>query len=112
MGRVSPMRKLSPVVAPPGWCGGCSAGWRERAFAVRKRRCGAIATSGRPYSKRPPRVAQSAAELKKALDLAPDSFRERLNYGLALLRSGSVKEGIAELEKAQKQDPTDTAHLV
>jgi hypothetical protein len=45
--------------------------------------------------------------LKKALDLAPDSFRDRLNYGLALLRAGNPKEGIVELEKAQKQNPTD-----
>ena len=28
-----------------------------------------------------------------------------MNYGLALLRAGQTKEGVAELEKAQKQDP-------
>jgi tetratricopeptide (TPR) repeat protein len=44
--------------------------------------------------------------LKKALDLAPDSARERVNYALALLRAGKKVEGIAELERAQKQDPT------
>jgi tetratricopeptide (TPR) repeat protein len=43
---------------------------------------------------------------KKALDLAPDSAQERVNYGLALLRAGKRLEGIAELERAQKQDPT------
>ena len=43
---------------------------------------------------------------KKALDLAPDSAQERVNYGLALLRAGKKTEGIAELERAQKQDPT------
>jgi tetratricopeptide (TPR) repeat protein len=44
---------------------------------------------------------------KKALDLAPDSARERVNYGLALLRvAGKSAEGIAQLEQAQKQDPT------
>jgi tetratricopeptide (TPR) repeat protein len=43
---------------------------------------------------------------RKALDLAPDSPRERVNYGLALLRAGKVAEGVAELEQAQKQDPT------
>ncbi len=60
---------------------------------------------GKALFETPTTVAQSAAELKKALDLAPDSFRERLNYGLALLRSGDAKGAIAELEKAQKQDP-------
>jgi Tfp pilus assembly protein PilF len=43
---------------------------------------------------------------KKALDLAPDSAQERVNYGLALLRAGKKTEGMAELEQAQKQDPT------
>ena len=38
--------------------------------------------------------------------MAPDSARDRLNYGLALLRSGSTKEAIAELEKVQQQDPS------
>jgi hypothetical protein len=45
-------------------------------------------------------------EFKKALDLAPDSARERINYGLALLRAGKTEAGTAELEKAQKQDPS------
>src|SRR5262249_18524639 len=44
-------------------------------------------------------------ELKKALDLAPNSPRERVNYGLALLRAAKTKEGVAELERAQQQDP-------
>jgi tetratricopeptide (TPR) repeat protein len=44
---------------------------------------------------------------KKALDLAPDSARERVNYGLALLKvAGKSAEGIAQLEQAQKQDPS------
>jgi len=60
---------------------------------------------GKALFETPTTVAQSAVELKKALDLAPGSFRERLNYGLALLRAGNNKEAIAELEKAQKQEP-------
>jgi tetratricopeptide (TPR) repeat protein len=43
---------------------------------------------------------------KKALEVAPDSVQERVNYGLALLRAGKGPEGIGELEQAQKQDPT------
>jgi hypothetical protein len=34
-----------------------------------------------------------------------ESARERLNYGLALLRAGKTAEGVAELEKVQKQEP-------
>ena len=55
-----------------------------------------------------PATQDEAVEMfKKALDLAPDSARERVNYGLALLKvAGKSAEGIAQLEQAQKQDPT------
>ncbi len=48
---------------------------------------------------------RSVEEFRKALELAPESPRERLNYGLALLRAGQSAEGIAELEKVQRQAP-------
>jgi tetratricopeptide (TPR) repeat protein len=60
---------------------------------------------GKALFETPTTVAQSAVELKKALDLAPNSFRERVNYGLALLRSGNNKDAITELTRAQKQEP-------
>jgi tetratricopeptide (TPR) repeat protein len=60
---------------------------------------------GKALFETPTTLPEAPAELKKALLLAPNSFRDRLNYGLALLRSGDRKGGIAELEKAQKQDP-------
>ncbi len=60
---------------------------------------------GKAFYETPTGVPQAAAELKKALDIEPNSFRDRLNYGLALLRSGDLKQGMQELEKAQKQDP-------
>src|SRR5438105_6501189 len=60
---------------------------------------------GKAFYENPTTQAQAVDEFKKALDLAPDSARERLNYGLALLRAGKTKEGIGEIEKAQKQDP-------
>jgi tetratricopeptide (TPR) repeat protein len=60
---------------------------------------------GKALYETPTGVPQSVVELKKALDLAPGSFRDRLNYGLALLRSGDLKQGMEELEKAQKQEP-------
>src|SRR5579863_6143842 len=49
--------------------------------------------------------AEAVTELKQALALAPGSTRDRLNYGLALLRQGENEAGMAELQKVQKQDP-------
>jgi tetratricopeptide (TPR) repeat protein len=60
---------------------------------------------GKAFYENPTTQTQAVDEFKKALDLAPQSARERLNYGLALLRAGKTKEGVAEIEKAQKQDP-------
>src|SRR5216110_2992552 len=60
---------------------------------------------GKAFYENPTTQTQAVDEFKKALDLAPNSARERLNYGLALLRAAKTKEGVVELEKAQKQDP-------
>src|SRR5215467_3252169 len=60
---------------------------------------------GKAFYENPTTQAQAVDEFKKALDLAPNSARERINYGLALLRAGKTKEGVAELEGAQKLDP-------
>ncbi len=60
---------------------------------------------GKAFYENPTTQLQAVDEFKKALDLAPDSARERVNYGLALLRAGKTKEGVAELERAQKMDP-------
>ncbi len=61
---------------------------------------------GKAFYENPTTQKEAVEEFKKALDLAPDSARERINYGLALLRAGQTKEGVAELEQAQKQDPS------
>ena len=60
---------------------------------------------GKALFETPTSQSQAPAELKKALDLAPNSFRDRLNYGLALLRAGEVDHAIVELQRAQGQDP-------
>ena len=49
---------------------------------------------------------QAVEQFRKALELAPDSLRERLNYGLALIKAGQVDEGIAELERVQREAPS------
>lgn len=59
---------------------------------------------GKAFYENPDTHAEAVQELKKALDLKPESVRERINYGLALLRAGKTDAGIAELLKAQKQD--------
>ncbi|HEX9945081.1 MAG TPA: FG-GAP-like repeat-containing protein [Thermoanaerobaculia bacterium] len=61
---------------------------------------------GKAFYENPTTQYQAVEEFKAALDLAPDSARERVNYGLALLKAGKTAEGIAELEKAQKRDPS------
>ena len=60
---------------------------------------------GKAFYENPTTQAQAVTEFRKALDIAPDSVREIVNYGLALLRAGNTQAGIAELLKAQKLDP-------
>jgi tetratricopeptide (TPR) repeat protein len=60
---------------------------------------------GKAFYENPDTHQQAAEELHKALQLAPDSVRERVNYGLGLLRAGQTDAGVAELIRAQKQDP-------
>lgn len=60
---------------------------------------------GKAFYENPTTQVQAVDEFKKALDLAPSSKREQLNYGLALLRGGKTKEGVEQLEKVQKQYP-------
>jgi tetratricopeptide (TPR) repeat protein len=60
---------------------------------------------GKAFYENPTTQKQAVDEFKQALALAPNSIREQLNYGIALLRAGDVQGGIAQLEKVQKEDP-------
>ncbi|MBT5871794.1 MAG: tetratricopeptide repeat protein [Candidatus Latescibacteria bacterium] len=60
---------------------------------------------GKAFYENPVTQYDAVGEFKKALDLAPGSARDRINYGLSLLRAGKTAEGVAELEAAQQQDP-------
>jgi tetratricopeptide (TPR) repeat protein len=60
---------------------------------------------GKAFYENPTTQKQAVDEFRLALNLAPNSVREQINYGLALLRAGQTERGIAELEKAQKTDP-------
>ena len=59
---------------------------------------------GKAFYENPTTQVQSVREFLRALELAPKSARERVNYGLALLRAGKTDEGIAELKAAQVAD--------
>lgn len=61
---------------------------------------------GKAFYENPDTHLQAVEQLRAALQLAPDSVRERINYGLALLRAGQTQPGMAELIRAQKQDAT------
>ena len=61
---------------------------------------------GKAFYENPATQYEAIGEFEKALALCPDSVRERVNYGLALVKAGQSERGIAELEKAQEQDPT------
>jgi tetratricopeptide (TPR) repeat protein len=60
---------------------------------------------GRAFYENPTTQAEAVVEFRKALDLAPNSVREKLNYGLALLRAGKTQEGVAQLKDVQRRDP-------
>ncbi len=59
---------------------------------------------GKAFYENPDTHQQALEQLRHALDLAPGSVREKINYGLALLRAGQVEQGVSELLAAQKQD--------
>ena len=60
---------------------------------------------GKAFFENPTTQAQAVTEFGKALAVAPQSARERLNYGIALLAAGKTAEGIAEIQKVQAQQP-------
>src|SRR5205085_4221537 len=60
---------------------------------------------GKAFYENPTTQKQAVEEFRQALALAPNSPREQLNYGIALLRAGELDKGIALLEKVQKEAP-------
>src|SRR5579871_6227181 len=60
---------------------------------------------GKAFYENPTTKTQAVDEFRRALSLAPNSDREQVNYGLALLASGETERGVLELEKAQKTNP-------
>ena len=62
---------------------------------------------GKAFYENPDTHVQAVTELHEALLLNPNSVRDRINYGLGLLRAGQTDAGMAELMKAQRQDPSN-----
>ncbi len=60
---------------------------------------------GKAFYENPTTANESVAEFKKALELAPKSNREKLNYALALMHAGKQDQGVPLLREVQKADP-------
>ncbi|MDZ7638269.1 MAG: FG-GAP-like repeat-containing protein [Bryobacterales bacterium] len=60
---------------------------------------------GKAFYENPTTQKEAVDTFKQAFAIAPNSVRERLNYGLALLHAGSTEEGVAELLKVQQSAP-------
>src|SRR5262249_43158537 len=61
---------------------------------------------GKAYYETPGAEAQAIVEFREALKLSAGSARDRVNYGLALLRGGKTAEAIRQLSAAQHQAPS------
>ena len=59
---------------------------------------------GKAFFENPDTHVQAVTELKKALDLS-GSVRDRVNYGLGLLRAGQTDAAVEQLIQVQKDDP-------
>lgn len=60
---------------------------------------------GKAFYENPDTHVQAVTELKAALDLS-GTVRDRVNYGLGLLRAGQTEAAVAQLIQVQKEDPT------
>lgn len=76
------------------------------AAADREERLWHFRNLGKAYYENQLTQDQAVGVFEKALALAPDSPRELINYGLALLLVNRSDEGVEQLKKAQRLDPT------
>lgn len=64
-----------------------------------------IRNLGKALYETPGSAEQAVEALAKAVELAPKSARDRVNYGLALLSAGEGAAGVEQLLEAQRQAP-------
>lgn len=93
------LRVLLTVLAVVGFVG-------EPPRAVGEEELWAYRNLGKAFYENPTTKAEAVEQFRKALEIRPGSSRERLNFGLALLRAGRIEEGITELERVQRDDPS------
>jgi len=61
---------------------------------------------GKAFYENPTTQQEAVREFQQALQIAPDSARDKLNYALALLKvQGREEEGVKRLQEVQRQDP-------
>ena len=61
---------------------------------------------GKAFYENPTTKQEAVREFEQALEIAPDSARDKLNYSLALLKlQGREEEAIKLLQEVQRQDP-------
>jgi tetratricopeptide (TPR) repeat protein len=60
---------------------------------------------GKAFYENPTTQVEAINEFGKALELAPKSTREQLNYALALLHGGRTDEAVTRLQKVQAANP-------
>jgi tetratricopeptide (TPR) repeat protein len=97
--------KLRTFVGTVLLAGATAAGWLVFGQNPNDARIWQHRNLGKAFYENPTTHPEAVQELRQALALAPNSVREQLNYGLALLRQGDVKGATAELAKVQKRDP-------
>jgi len=61
---------------------------------------------GTAFYENPTTHQEAVQEFQQALQLAPGSAPEKLNYALALLRAGREEEAVPRLLEVQRQDPS------
>ena len=62
---------------------------------------------GKAFYENPTTQQEAVREFQQALEIAPDSARDKLNYALALLKvQGREAEAVKLLEEVQRQDPS------
>jgi tetratricopeptide (TPR) repeat protein len=64
----------------------------------------ALRNLGKAFYENPATQGEAVEEFRQALALGGNLPRDRVNYGLALLRAGKTAEGIEQLKVAQKAD--------
>src|ERR1039457_3080622 len=97
--------KLRTFVGTLLLAGATAAGWLVFGQTPNDARIWQHRNLGKAFYENPTTHPEAVQELRQALALAPNSVREQLNYGLALLRQGDGRGATAELAQVQKRDP-------